>query len=90
MTILQISDGSLTLTFGGGFDEVDGAEADGALGWTAVQSRDEAVRDVVVHPLPLRLHSPEAEGNNTVTYNNTIEDYNTVMRFVKNTHACWI
>ena len=55
----------LTLTFGGGFDEVDGAETDGALGRAAVETRDEPVRNVVVHPLPLRLHRPQTEGNKT-------------------------
>lgn len=54
-------DALLTLTFGGGFDEVDGAETDGALGGAAVETRDEPVRNVVVHPLLLRLHRTQTK-----------------------------
>ena len=51
---------------------MDGAETDGALGRAAVETRDEPVRNVVVHPLPLRLHRPKTEGNNTAKYNNGV------------------
>ena len=76
MTTLQIRDALLTLTFGGGFDEVDGAETDGALGRAAVETRDEPVRNVVLHSLPLRLHRPQTKSSDRTDVKYTGLAYN--------------